>query len=170
MSQGELEEVYRKILESLKELKKEDKTDTDRHPCQFSESYIYTFDHGNSFEGCLNNHYKLICENKHDYMKHPDENEKLGAKLILEIFEIFRNSHLNIIQKLISENLKLKNDLRISHNFISNLERKTNILIDSLSNSSMKEEYYQEGKVRQHPSRENCLDSHENLEEKVMLF
>jgi hypothetical protein len=115
MLQCESDEVYHKIIDYLREYKSHESNE---------KNYCRT--NINTFEAYDNNYYKSTCNNKHEYFKNPEENEKLGAKLILEIFEIFRNSHFCIIQILINENIKFKkNDLRISQNFISNLEKKT---------------------------------------------
>jgi hypothetical protein len=155
MSQCESDEVYHKIIDYLREYKNHEIND---------KNYCRT--NINTFEAYDNNSYKLTCNYKHEYFKHTDENEKLGANLILEIFEIFRNSHIFIIQNLSNENIKLNNDLRISQNFISNLEKKSTLFMEALSKESLKNQYDKEGelKVSQHPSRENCLEVHENLE------
>lgn len=167
MSLNKYNTAYNRIISYLKELNKEEETyQKTKHSINVTNS-IYEFNESQYEPAFIN----FQNTNIHDVFKHPEENEKLGAKLILEIFEIFRNSHLTILQNLVLENTQLKNELRVSKNYISNLEKK----ISSFSFSWNKnfpgdlKEYTNEFKLVPHPSRQNCSDMVENIEEKVLL-
>ncbi len=163
-----IDQVYKKILYEIKQYKHDEflcERSLQREESSSIEDSSFHLQANNLFK------YNNNLNNFHD--------EKLGAKIILELFEIFRSSQMDIIQELIHENVKLKNDLRLAQGYINNLDKRMkdlNNLLFKFNEETVLTEGECEGKlqrnVAQHPSQENCvrtIEKFENFEEKVYI-
>jgi hypothetical protein len=109
----EMRSVYDKIISHLKE-----------YTCQLNADTTNYYDHNDTQvfenENLLNHllHHQNLNVNE-------DFHVKIGTTVLLQIFEIYKTCTTKIIHDLIKENINMKNDIRLVHNFVSLLFNKT---------------------------------------------
>jgi hypothetical protein len=111
MLTDELAQIYSQIMNSLKHFK--------------NNSHDMPQIHNLSF----------ISENLED---ESGEYNKIDAKIILEIFEVFKETNNKIISELSNENINMRNELRYLHSYVNLIFNKSqDIVIGTNCNSNI---------------------------------
>jgi formyltetrahydrofolate synthetase len=97
-------------------------------------------------------------------------NEHLGSKIISEVFQIFKHSSHSIIQSLVEENIKLKNEIRQVYSYMEILQNKTEQIAFHKNQIQLEEESRKESNL---PFEEIKFDTDDlimSMKEKVKFY